>query len=156
MTPALRRYAPNDCAACWQVFYRAVQIGAAKVYNQAQRNVWCATLPRPTVERNARLADATTWVAKDTDRLIGFMSLEANGHLDMAFVDPDYMGQGVAYALHNRLIQSARKSGLTKLTTEASLMAEPFFARQGWQMITPDTVKRGGVSLPRYLMQIAL
>lgn len=156
VTPVLRHYTPKDCAACWQVFYRAVQIGSAEFYDQAQRDVWCASPPDPTPERNARFADATTWVAQDNDRLIGFMSVEADGHLDMAFVDPDYIGQGVAYVLHDRLIQSARESGLTKLTTEASLMAKQFFIRQGWQMIAPDTVERDGVSLPRYRMQMTL
>ncbi|MFT4962327.1 MAG: putative acetyltransferase [Paracoccaceae bacterium] len=156
MTPTLRLYTPDDCAPCWLLFYRAVQIGAAKFYDQAQRDVWCATLPEPTPARNARLADATTWLAEDDGRLVGFMSLEADGHLDMAFVDPDYMGQGVAAALHNRLIQSARDAGQTQLTTEASLLAERFFTRQGWQMLAPDTVEKNGVSLPRYLMQLTL
>ena len=84
------------------------------------------------------------------------MSLESDRHLDMAFVDPDYMGQGVAYALHNRVIQSAHDAGLTILKTEASLLAHPFFSRQGWQVVAPDTVVKDGVSLPRYLMQITL
>jgi putative acetyltransferase len=156
MSPTLRRYEPDDCAACWLLFYRAVQIGAAGHYDQAQRDVWCAAPPAPTPERNARLAEATTWLAEDEGRLIGFMSLENDGHLDMAFVDPDYMGQGVARALHDRTMQSARDADLTQLKTEASLLAERFFTRQGWQVTAPDTVKRGGVSLPRYLMQITL
>ncbi len=156
MTPTLRRYEPEDCAACWLLFYRAVQIGAAEFYDQSQRDVWCAAPPDPSPERNARLADATTWLAEDNGRLVGFMSLEADGHLDMAFVDPDYMGLGVARALHDRLMQSARDAGLTQLNTEASPVAEHFFSRQGWQMVAPDTVVRDGVSLPRYLMQITL
>lgn len=156
MTPTLRRYTPEDCAACWQLFYRAVQTGAAKFYDQAQRDVWCAVPPDPTPQRNARLADATTWLAEDNGRLIGFMSLETDGHLDMAFVDPDYMGRGIAYVLHDRLMQSARDAGLTTLKTEASLLAEPFFTRQGWQVVAPDTVVKDGVSLPRYLMQVTL
>lgn len=156
MTPTLHRYTPEDCAACWLLFYRAVQIGAAKFYDQAQRDAWCAVPPDPTPKRNARLENATTWLAEDDGRLIGFMSLEADGHLDMAYVDPDYMGQGVATSLHNRLIQSARDAGLTQLRTETSLLAERFFTRQGWQVVAPDTVTRDGVSIPRYLMQITL
>lgn len=164
MTPTLHRYMPEDCAACWLLFYRAVQIGAEKFYDQAQRDAWCdawcdaccAAPPDPTPERNARLADATTWLAMDNGRLIGFMSLEADGHLDMAYVDPDYMGQGVAAALHDRIVQSARDAGLTQLRTEASHLAERFFTRQDWQVVTPETVTRDGVSIPRYLMQINL
>lgn len=156
MTPTLRRYASKDCAACWLLFYRAVQIGAANFYDQAQRDAWCETLSEPTPERNARLADATTWLAEDNGHLIGFMSLEADGHLDMAFVDPDYMGQGVAAALHEHLIQSAQDAGLTQLNTEASLLAERFFTRQGWQVTAPDIVEKDGVSIPRTLMQITL
>lgn len=152
----LRRYAPDDCAACWQLFYRAVQIGAAGFYDQAQRDVWCATPPEPTPARNARLAEATTWVALTDGHLAGFMSLEHDGYLDMAFVDPDHMGQGVAVALHDHLIQSARNAGLDQLTTHASHLARRFFARQGWQVVRPDNVTKNGVTLPRFEMQLTL
>ena len=152
----LRRYEPDDCAACWQLFYCAVQIGAAEFYDQAQRDMWCAAPPELTPERNARLADAVTWVAENAGKLVGFMSLKADGHLDMAFVDPDHMGQGVAVALHTRLIQSARDAGLTELYTEASHLARRFFQRQGWQVTKPETIERNGISLPRFLMQISL
>lgn len=156
MTLTLRRYEPDDCAACWLVFYRAVQIGAARFYNQAQRDIWCAAQPAATPERNARLADAITWVAESSGKLVGFMSLKTDGHLDMAFVDPDHMGQGVAVALHHNLIQSARNAGITQLHTKASHLARRFFLRQGWQVVRPETVQRDGVSLPRFVMQITL
>lgn len=156
MTPLVRAYDDSDCAACWGIFFRAVQIGAKGHYDQAQRDAWCPELPSPTPERCARLSRADTFVACDGKTVIGFMSLENDGHLDMAFVAPDHMGRGVATALHARVLQAARERGLTRLVTEASHLARGMFARQGWHVTAPETVTRNGVALDRFRMELTL
>lgn len=156
MTWTIRPYAAQDCAVCWQVFFDAVQTGAQDHYSQTQRDAWCASAPEPTPENCARLAEATTFVAQADAAIIGFMSVDPDGHLDMAFVAPDYMGRGVAAALHDSLLRSARAQGLPRLTTEASHLARSFFARNGWRVVEPETVMRAGVPLERFRMDLKL
>lgn len=156
MTWAVRPYAAEDCAGCWQVYFDAIQTGAQGHYDQAQRDAWSASVTEPTPENCARLADAMTCVAHRGKIIIGFMSMETNGHLDMAFVTPEHMRHGVATALHDNLLQSARANGLNRLTTDASHLARRFFERKGWRMIEPETVMRDGVPLERFRMDLKL
>jgi putative acetyltransferase len=156
MTLTVRPYRAQDCAACWAVFHRAVQIGAQTHYTQAQRNAWSPHQPEATPQRCATLGRNTTLVACTDGALIGFMSLEPTGHLDLAFVDPDHAGRGVARALHDRLVTTAIGLGLTRLTADASHLARPFLSRQGWRVITPETIRRNGVELERFKMDLTL
>jgi putative acetyltransferase len=88
---------------------------------------------------------------------VGFMSLDlARGYLDLAFVLPQVMGQGVADALYAVLEARARAEGLARLTTEASALARPFFARNGWALIREQQVERRGVALHNAVMEKTL
>lgn len=158
MSVHVRPFRLADCAACWAVFHRAVQIGARDHYTQAQRDAWSPEPPVATADSCARLEQAITRVACDTadHRIVGFMSLLDTGYLDMAFVDPDHMGRGVADALHAALIAEARSRGFTRLTTDASHLARSFLTRHGWTLCAPETVTRNGVSLTRFRMTLTL
>lgn len=104
-----------------------------------------------------RLAAADTVVAVKGGAAVGFMSLDpTRGYLDLAFVLPEAMGQGVAAALYAVLEGRARALGLACLTTEASHLAEPFFARHGWRVVRRQRVERHGVMLSNALMEKAL
>ena len=68
----------------------------------------------------------------------------STGWLDFAYVAPEAMGQGVAETLYAVLEGRARAAGLTRLETEASLLAERFFARRGWRIEKRQEVERNG------------
>jgi putative acetyltransferase len=52
----------------------------------------------------------------------------------------------------NSLEIEARKLGLTKMYTEASITAKPFFEHHGYQVTQPQTVVRRNVKLVNYKM----
>ena len=84
------------------------------------------------------------------------MSLEKAGHIDLAFVRTDRIGQGVARALYLALVKSARASGLKKLTVDASFMARRFFERQGWRVLSEQQPVRRGIKMTNFRMTIEL
>lgn len=146
-----RPYRPADAAACAIVFETAVRDGAARHYDAEQRTAWISARTPETWA--ARLADQTVWVGVDaSDKVLGFFSLTDDGVIDFAFVLPQMRGTGLADALLNRLVDVARTRGLTRLTTEASLIARSFFARNGWEEERRQTVWIGDVSLDNFVM----
>lgn len=152
----IRSYRQGDARALGEIFHRAVHEGAAGRYSKAERDAWS---PRPPASRmwEGRLSEADTVVAVEEGVPVGFMSLDlSRGYLDLAYVLPEAMGQGVAAALYAVLESRARASGLARLTTEASHLAEPFFARQGWRVLRRQTVERHGVMLSNAVMEKAL
>jgi len=152
----LRRFEPGDAPGLAQLFFDAVQVGAAGHYSQAQRDAWCGA-PPADARWSARLRGADTLVAERGGALQGFMTLDpASGHIDLAFVAPEMRGTGLADSLYAVLEGRARALGLARLHSEASLLAERFFLRRGWRLVARQVVERHGVSLPNARMEKCL
>ena len=100
-----------------------------------------------------RLKSQTVFVAERQGRVVGFMTLTAEGCIDLAYVAPDAIGQGIGKALYDSILSEAAKSGVPRLTTEASHLARAFFKRQGWSVVQRQTVTRDGVSIPNFVME---
>ena len=80
----------------------------------------------------------------------------ATGYLDLAFVEKGAQGTGVAEAAYLVLENRARAARLSRLSSDASHLAKPFFARHGWACLGPQTVERDGVTLENWRMEKAL
>lgn len=151
----LRPARPGDGPALRAVFFAAVHGGAATAYGPEERAAW-APSPEPTPGWEDRLLGITTIVAEARNRAVGFMALAPDGHLDLAYVAPEWIGRGVGAALHAEIVAAARAAGLMLLTTEASLVARPFFARLGWHETARQSVIRQGVALTNFRMELPL
>ncbi|NNE81109.1 MAG: GNAT family N-acetyltransferase [Silicimonas sp.] len=149
----IRSYQTGDAPALAEIFHRAVREGASGVYSEAERAAWSPTMPRGDAWER-RLACAETAVAEEGGRPVGFMTLDLQqGYLDLAFVLPEVMGQGVASSLYAVIESRARAAGLGRLTSEASLLAEPVFAARGWRVLRRQTVVRSGIEIANAIME---
>ena len=157
----IRAYRPSDADALGLVFHRSVREGARHAYTAEQVASW-SPAPPSGADWQARLSGARTFVAVTDTGPVGFMSLNIGGfvnkggYIDLAFVLPEHMGSGVASSLYAVLENHARADGVTRLTTQASLLAEPFFTRQGWHVTERQTVTRAKVDLPNAWMAKSL
>lgn len=142
----IRSLQADDIDASRHLFFRAVHQGAASHYTAEQLNAWA---PQPP-DRNiweARLQNQSCFMAVQDGVLIGFMTLTESGYLDLAFVEPRMIGRGIAHQIYGALEVFAASRNLMQLTTDASLVAAPFFTRQGWEVLKYQTVERNGVTL---------
>ena len=80
------------------------------------------------------------------------MELESDGHIDCAYTHPDFQRVGIASKLLDHLIAEALKINITRLYTEASLIAKPFFEIRGFSCIKKNQIERKGVSLVNFTM----
>ncbi|WP_176473892.1 GNAT family N-acetyltransferase [Actibacterium ureilyticum] len=150
--PTLRLARPGDGAPCYDVMYRAVHQGAVAAYSPVERQAW---MPHPTAPKGFQdriLAQHTVVACKRG--VIGFMTLGHDGHLDLAYVAPDWMGRGVGDRLYTALLDHAVAHGLSPLSTEASLLFRPFLARRGWTTQARQSVIRNGVAITNFRMQL--
>lgn len=152
MFAKVRLFEPGDAKALARVYYEAVHLGTADHYDAAQRRAWAEKVPETGAWR-VRLQSQTTFVAETGSRLVGFMTIDAGGHIDLAFVAPDIIGKGIAKALYDRVETEALRLGLERLDTAASHLARPFFERQGWDVVREQSVTRGEVSLTNFVME---
>jgi putative acetyltransferase len=149
----IRDARPEDAAALAAVFWRAVREGPSP-YSEPARAAWVPH--RPSAEEFARRLEGLETVVAEAEEINGFMAMDAEGCLELAYVLPAQRRQGVADRLYLVLESRARARRLPALTARASRMARGFLARHGWQVVAPDPVIRGGVVLDRDAMRKAL
>lgn len=147
----IRRYVGADCGATLTVFQRAVREVSSRDYDPVQIAAWSQV---DEVERwRQRRESRPTWVAVLGTSVIGFSDLEPDGHLDMMYVHPEHQGVGVASRLLATVEAEARRLGVRRLFTEASLTAQPFFERRGFRLIAKQQVEARGVWLTNFRME---
>ncbi len=149
----IRPYREADAEALAAVFERAVRTIGARDYSPDQIEAWIGREPRAERFR-ARMADGRRcWVADQAGRVVAFVDLETDGHIDFLFADPSVAGQGVAARLLDELEATARREGLTRLYVEASEAARRFFLRRGYAVQARRDFEIGGVPIHNYAME---
>ncbi len=145
-------YQASMASALADLFTLAVQHIDDAFYSTAEKAAW-APQP-PDYERwQQRLAGKRPWVAVGQEMPIGFIELDDDGHIDCAYVHPDWQRCGVMTALYRGLEVAAAERGVSRLYVEASEVAKPFFARQGFTLLGKKRVQRGEHILVNYLME---
>ncbi len=91
----IRPYVADDCRPLMELFRRSVREIARKDYTAEQVVAWAPDDMEP--ERfHRRRSDKPTFVATIDGAVAGFTDLQADGHIDMLFVHPDFQRRGVA------------------------------------------------------------
>ncbi len=151
----VREFTGDDASATAQIFFDAVRLGTTEYYDERQRKAWAEKVPNDD-EWRKRLQSQHSLVAELDTRLVGFMTLDGHGHIDLAFVTPDLIGKGVAKALYERIEAEALRLGIRRLDTDASYLARRCFERQGWSIVRQRSVVKGDVSLSNFVMEKGL
>jgi putative acetyltransferase len=141
--PALRPYLPSDAPGLAVIFQSAVEELTADDYTEAQRAAW-ASQADDEAAFAARLASGLTLVATLEGEPAGFATLQENLLVDLLYVHPDAVGQGVATALCDALEKLAAARGAGELKVDASDNAEGFFTRRGYKPQRRNTVTIDG------------
>jgi len=145
----VRPFEHSDTETLASLFTASVHVLTAALYSEAQRSAWAPQPPDLALWRR-RLSGLQTLVAHDADRVLGFISYETDGHIDLLYTAPGFERRGVA----SLLLASVEIALLAvDLYTEANLVAEPFFSRHGFQIIEEQNVLYRGVEFRRYAMR---
>src|SRR5262245_55158520 len=115
----IRSTTPDDVLSLIDVFRTAVRVTARRDYSEAQVRAWAPDYIDPDSWAK-RYETSLAWVAELDAQVVGFIELEARGHLDMMYVHPAIQRKGVATALLAHLEAAAREEGADWLFTEAS------------------------------------
>ena len=145
----LRVCEAGDLPALAALFTDAVHVLGAPHYNAAQLRAW-APRPPDLSGWEHKLAGLHVWLAQVDGTLAGFTAFDDAGHIEFLFTAPALARQGVATHLYQ---QVRRSVGARELSTEASLVALPFFLREGFVVVQEQQVMRAGVLLRRFAMR---
>lgn len=147
----IRPYEAADAASVTALFRESVRKIASRDYSARQVRAWAPDVIDEAVF-GKRCESKSTWIAEVEGRIAGFVDIEADGHIDMLYVHPDFQRRGVARALLQHIEGSARALDLRRLYTEASITARPVFEAMGFRTIVPQTVTLRGEEMTNYRM----
>jgi putative acetyltransferase len=153
--PALRPFLAADTPVLVAIFVAAIEELTGEDYSEAQREAW-ASAADDEERFGKRLAGELTLIATLQNSPVGFASLKGADHIDMLYVHPTAVGQGVASMLCDALEKLAGARGAKSLTVDASDNAQVFFAKRGYVGKQRNTVIVNGEWLANTTMQKTL
>jgi putative acetyltransferase len=150
--PALRPFLGEDTPVLAAIFVAAIEQLTGDDYNEAQQQAWAGAADDEE-QFGKRLAGELTLIATLQNSPVGFASLKGADHIDMLYVHPAVVGQGVASMLCEALEKLAGGRGAKSLTVDASDNAQEFFTKRGYVAKQRNTVTLNGEWLANTTMQ---
>jgi putative acetyltransferase len=153
----LRDGVVGDGAALSALYAASVRSLGARDYRPEQIEAWAGLTPSGQT-LDARMADGRIRLVAvdDTDRPLGFLDMEADGHIDLLYVSPDAAGRGVARALLEGVEARARQSGVARLYAEGSETARPAFEKLGFVVTARRDFEVAGVPIHNWAVEKTL
>ena len=153
--PALRPFLSDDTPVLAAIFAAAIEELTGDDYSEAQQQAW-ASAADDEEQFGKRLGGELTLIATLQNSPVGFASLRGADHIDMLYVHPSAVRQGVASMLIEALEKLAGGRGAKNLTVDASDNAQEFFEKRGYVGKQRNTVTVNGEWLANTTMQKAL
>ncbi|GAA5122508.1 GNAT family N-acetyltransferase [Luteolibacter yonseiensis] len=152
----VRTYQNGDHHSIGRIYHEAIHRLACRDYTEEQLAAWAgreADRGKWSRDWQARCERKRPFVKVLDDRVVGFMELDPDGHIDCTFVDPDHAGQGVMDEIMAEVKREALRLGLEKLYAEVSITARRFFERQGFVRVRDNTAVIGEIELANFIME---
>ncbi len=153
--PALRPFLAADTPVLAAIFVAAIEELTGDDYSEAQQQAW-ASAADDEEQFGKRLGSELTLIATLQNSPVGFAALKGADHIDMLYIHPSAVGQGVASMLIEALEKLAGGRGAKSLTVDASDNAQEFFEKRGYVGKQRNTVTVNGEWLANTTMQKTL
>lgn len=148
----IRDYQPADARALTDIFYDSIHQVAVEHYTTEQVHAW-APLPKDYDGWQSRLDGKPPFVAEIDGEIVGFITLEDDGHIDWTYTHPGFQRRGIAGQLYQHLESVAKSKGMARLYVEASHFARPFFEQRGFVITAENHTERFGQVLLNWSME---
>jgi putative acetyltransferase len=148
-------YSSNRAKEIADLFYESVHSIDSSIYSEDQKQAW-APVPIDYIKWEVRLENKKPFLLLIKNELAGFIELESDGHIDCAYVSPKFQREGVATNLLNYVKSVAKNLGLDQLYVEASIVAKPFFSKNGFLVENKNQVSINNMVLVNYSMRMEM
>jgi len=139
---ALRPFLAEDTALLADIFRASIEELTADDYSEVQQKAWASAADEGAAFGN-KLGSQLTLVGTLEGSPVGFASLASGNKIDMLYVHPAAVGQGVGTMLVDALEKLAGARGAAKLIVDASDTARGFFEKRGYIAQQRNTVLTG-------------
>ncbi|AFZ56632.1 GNAT family N-acetyltransferase [Anabaena cylindrica FACHB-243] len=148
----LRSYRIEDTPEIINLFNDTIHNINVRDYSKEQVEAWASAKLDIEMWIN-RLSNSFTYVAEENNQIIGFSNLEKNGHIDCFYCHHAFQRQGVGTKILDSIELQAKFLGITKLFTEASITAKPFFISKNFIVVKEQEVECRGQLFINFVME---
>lgn len=120
-------------------------------YSQAEVEDWASCADISKIEEMIETHFFIVAIDRQS-KIVGFASITPKGYLHNMFVNKDFQGKGIATMLLKETERYANTIGVSKITSEVSLTARPFFEKRGYVVEAEQKRKANRLSLINFLM----
>ena len=151
----IRPFDPADTNVLRELFAQSIEYLTSVEYDDDQRLAWISAAEDPVVFED-RVWDADTFVVEVETEPAGFVTVKDGGLIDLIYVHPYFVRQGVGSMLIEKAEAIARERGKTEITADVSDTARPFFEAMGYVAKKRNLVPLEGQWLSNTTMTKAL
>ena len=144
----------NFCSFCEtaDLYHASVHAIDPAIYTEKQQEAWAPTPPNYDAWHE-RLKITQPFLALVENKIVGFIELEDDGHIDCAYTHPHYQKCGVMTHLYNYIELYAYEKKHPRLYVEASFIIQSFIEKRAFRTICENTLVRNGCILTNYSME---
>lgn len=135
-----------------KLYHASVHAITPEIYTKEQQEAWAPTPPDYTMWYE-RLQKTQPYLAMLESKIVGFIELENDGHIDCAYTHPEHQKSGIMTKLYEHIEWLAYEKKLQRLYVEASFLIQPFFEKRGFKIIQENKVLRNDCILTNYSME---
>jgi putative acetyltransferase len=149
----IRKYSVGDVHALAHIYYHTIHRINSQHYTPEQVDVWA---PESSLEESQwvkKFEKTIPLVAVVDEAVVGFAEFESDGYIDCFYCHHNWIGCGVGSALMHAIYEKASEWKVNRIFAEVSITAKPFFEKQGFIIVTEQTVIKRGVHLKNYKME---
>lgn len=147
----IREFATGEEAALHAVYVSALRDIASHDYTAEQIAAWESAAQDPDLWQH-KIQAICPFVVDIAGRPVAYADLQPDGYIDHFFVAGPHARTGVGSLLMSHIQRTARQRGITRLTSDVSRTAQPFYARFGFVVVEHRTPVLAGVAVPNALM----
>lgn len=146
---------PDHYQSAIEMIQKTIMISQKSIYPDELREKFVHKYDLENFKK--RVKEITYFVAVDEDanKVLGIIGLKDN-ELRTFFVDPDYQGKGIGRMLYNKLEQTARERGITKVVLFGSPLGEPAYIKFGFKKIKTVEKEHEGIKFLDAFMEKTL
>lgn len=148
----IRIYQHGDEVAIAEIFTAAVHEIASKDYSLEQCMAWSSR--EVNYEHWKRRCELKRpFVAVVDSEIAGFLELDPHGHIDCAYVNPQFQRRGIMSRLVEHAVDSCFALGINRVYADASICAKPMFEKLGFRTTEERLVSVNGMQLLNYRVE---
>lgn len=148
----IRIYQHGDHTAIGEIFTAAVHEIASRDYSPEQCLAWASrTVNYDHWRRRCELKRPFVAVVNST--IAGFLELDPDGHIDCAYINPQFQRRGIMTSLVEHAVNTCFSLNINRVYVEASICARPLFEKCGFQLMSENRVTIRDILLLNYKME---